>query len=224
MNMNNIIPFVKLDFNSIKPYSRSIYVFALIVVFIGITNESAAMTFTMLMVGMPMILSFPFAISEKNHLDILYSTISLNRKDVVIGRYAFVFVSELIAIVALIAFAAAKSKYTESDMVLSEALIYLSFLSLLFSIIIAFQYPLFFKLGYTKAKLYTYIPVILLFFFVGLLPSILAKVSITINWNAIYQAFMEDLAIMVIFPLLAGIIILLISCRISIKIYENKDI
>ncbi|WP_213818257.1 ABC-2 transporter permease [Garciella nitratireducens] len=222
--MNKILSFVRLDFAALKPYSKSLYMYAMIVIFVGVTNDSLNVVFAMVMVGLPMILSYPFAISEKNSLDTLYSTLSLGRRDVVIGRYVFVFVIEMIAIAALLILAVIKSNFSPLDMTIEETFLYLSVLSMMFSIIISFQYPVFFKFGYTKAKLYTYIPLLLTFLIIGVLPTIMTRLNIKINWQAINQILMKNSMLTVLLPILIGVISLLISCMVSMKIYERKDI
>ncbi len=148
--MNKMTSFIKLDFAALKPYNKSLYIYALIVIFVGATNDSLNLIFSMVIVGLPMILSYPFAISEKNSLDTLYSTLSLERKDVVVGRYAFVFVIEMIAIAVLLITSIIKLNFNPLDMTFDEIFIYLSILSMVFSIIISFQYPVFLNLGIQK--------------------------------------------------------------------------
>lgn len=222
--MNKMTSFIRLDFAALKPYNKSLYMYALIVIFIGATNDSLNLIFAMVMVGLPIILSYPFAISEKNSLDTLYSTLSLERRDVVLGRYIFVFIIEMIAIAMLLILSIIKSNFIPLDITFKEIFLYLSILSMMFSIIISFQYPVFFKFGYTKGKLYTYIPLLLIFLFIGVLPSIVARLNININWEAINQMFAENLVLMFMLPILIGVISLLISCMVSVKIYERKDI
>ena len=222
--MNKTISFVRLDFAAIKPYIKTLYLFVIIAIFTGIIDSSLDMTFTMVMIGLPMILSYPFAISEKNSLDTLYSTLSLNRKDVVLGRYAFAFIIEIVAIMILLALAFIKSNFSTMDMSFNELFIYISFLSMIFSIIIAFQYPIFFKFGYAKAKLFSYIPLLLLFLLLGVIPTIAMKLNVNINWDKLNSIFIENTRLMFYLPLLIGLASLFISYMVSAKIYMKKDI
>ena len=95
--MNKLTAFIKLDFFTIKPYFtfKSILIYAVIAVFLSITsiNIFSAVGFG-LMMG-TMFIGYPFAIGEKSNMDALYATLSVNRKTVVIGRYAFTLILNL---------------------------------------------------------------------------------------------------------------------------------
>ncbi|NLJ90514.1 MAG: ABC-2 transporter permease [Clostridiales bacterium] len=222
--MNRILSFVKLDYAALKPYIKSIYMFVVIVVFMGLVNDSISLMFTMVMVGLPMILTYPFAISEKNNLDTLYSTLSLDRKDVVVGRYAFVLINEIIAILVLVIVAIIKSNFKPLDMSSEELVLYVCILSMFFSFIVSFQYPILFKLGYSKAKLYTYIPMMIIFFLIGLFPSIVQRLNLNIDLEAVGHMIFTNLVPISLLTFSLGIIFLVLSALISMKIYEKKDI
>ena len=95
---------------------------------------------------------------------------------------------------------------------------------MIFSIIIAFQYPMFFKFGYAKAKLFSYIPLLLLFLLLGVIPTIAMKLNVNINWDKLNSIFIENTRLMFYLPLLIGLASLFISYMVSAKIYMKKDI
>lgn len=222
--MNKTISFVSLDFKSLKPYKKVLYSYIAMVIFLGVANDSLSALFFMVMFGVMAILSYPFVISEKNNLDILYSTLSLERKNIVIGRYIFPLIIETTAVVLLLLFANIKSNFAPIDMTTNEMLINLSFSAMFLSVIISFQYPAFFKMGYTKARLFNYVPLLLVFVFLGILQLLVDKLNIDINWIGINQFFEGHLTLMIVLSIIIGIISLVISCMISIKIYDKKDI
>ncbi len=222
--MNKMLSFVRLDLKTLKPYTKSFYMFAIIVIFIGVTNNSLSMVYSMVMIGLPTILSYPFAISEKNSLDTLYSTLSLDRKEVVVGRYIFVFLTAMTAIMVLLILVIVKSNSANLEMSLEENLVLLSLLTMIFSIIISFQFPIFFKLGYAKAKLYTYFPLLLLLLIVGVIPYLVKRLNVDIDWQGVARIFIENTVLMLVLPILIGIASLSVSCMISVKIYKAKDI
>ena len=154
----------------------------------------------------------------------MYSTLSLERKNVVIGRYIFPLLIETMVIVLLLIFVNIKSNFVPVGMTIDEILIYLSLSFMFVSLIISFQYPLFFKMGYTKARLFTYVPLLLVFVFLGILQLLVDKLNIDINWIAINQFIKGNLILMIVLSVLIGIVSLVISCMISIKIYGRKDL
>ncbi len=222
--MNKMASFTRLEFATLKPYNKSLFMYILILILVGTTNDSLSFTFGMVMIGLPMILSYPFAISEKNNLNILYSTLSLERKEVVTGKYLFVLIIEIIAMAMLLILSIIKSNFVPLDMTFEEICLYLSVFSMISSVFISCQYPMFFKFGYTKARIYTYIPLILIFFLVSFLPSIVERLDINFNWQVINHVFAENINLMILLPIIIGITSLIFSCMISIRIYERKDI
>ncbi|MCL2266804.1 MAG: ABC-2 transporter permease [Treponema sp.] len=164
--MNKLTAFIKLDFFTIKPYFtfKSILIYAVIAVFLSITsiNIFSAVGFG-LMMG-TMFIGYPFAIGEKSNMDALYATLSVNRKTVVIGRYAFTLILNLCIIILLTTLAAIglfavnpagfiTSLQTEFDFII--ILVFCAFSILMQSI----QLPVYFKLGYSKAKFLSVLPI-----------------------------------------------------------------
>ena len=87
-----LISFVKLDFMTIKRYLSASYIWAYVVLISFVTIVTASLSSGISM-GTTLALFwmvFPFEITEKAGLDVLYQTLSLDRATVVLGRYMFV--------------------------------------------------------------------------------------------------------------------------------------
>ena len=160
--MNKAISFVRLDFLTVKPYLtvKNLCLFVLVALIMLVVNNSAGAAIAMLMAFAALYASYPFAIGDKSNIDVLYTTLSIKRSTVVLGRYLFALILDVIAGVFAIIFSfivlTAMHKGFDSIQALFTTLV----LFILFSIITAVQLPIYFKIGYTKAKFLAYLPFI----------------------------------------------------------------
>ena len=180
--MNKLISFARLDFLTVKPYFtiKNLIIFATVVLFLSVTSGSI---FSGIYIGMllgTIFLSYPFAVGEKCNIDALYMTLSINRKTVVLGRYIFLIVLNICAVLFAIIFSALGAFISRVASIAGgvggaggagvtgagEALVNGSVESLLPGILLAivffciqaFQLPFLFKYNYSKARFFSFIP------------------------------------------------------------------
>lgn len=156
-----------------------------------------------------------FAIQEKNHLDRLYGSVCVSLNEVVLGRYTFVFLNYLAGMVAIIILylgfvMCGKAIFNAPDMMLGSGLSFL-----VFSTITGIQMPLFFKMGYTKAKLWSLIPFAVVMLLV-VLPSFVSALSGVLDFA---QSHKELFAFACI---LTSCIIQFVSYHIAVIFYRKQ--
>ena len=107
---------------------------------------------------MSLLASNPFAADERGRLDTLYATLPLTRRDIVVGRYLALIVVYLVA--AALASAAAVVVQIKSGQAVDPLLFgAVNVFSLLFfAVAISLQLPFFFSVGFTRARLMSFIP------------------------------------------------------------------
>lgn len=160
---------VNLDYVTVKPYFtiKNLLIFSVMALFLTTMSDNISSGLGVGLMIATLFISYPFVLSEKNNLDALYTTLSVRRKTVVRGRYIFtlllnicaVLFSSILATAGLfIAKAAGFSSGIGGDGDIESILI----LSALFILIQAVQLPVFFKLGYTKAKVLSIVPFVVL--------------------------------------------------------------
>ena len=162
--MNKAISFVRLDFITIKPYLtvKNLCLFAGVALILLVVNNSASGAIGLLMSFAALFSSYPFAIGEKSNIDVLYTTLSIERNTVVLGRYLFSLILDLFAGLFTFFFSFAVLTILQKDFGVMEALVTILALFFVFSVIQALQLPIYFKLNYTKAKFIAYMPFIVL--------------------------------------------------------------
>ncbi len=222
--MNKAVSVVKFDILTVKPYIKSMFFLIPIGILLAISNKDAMMLPPMFMLWATLFTAYPFSIGEKNSLDKFLGTTSLKRKSVITGRYLFAYFSAFIILLLALSMVILTYVYTKAP-VDPRAIVFVSSISIfLYSFIISFQIPLYFKLGYLKAKMFTFIPL----FGVGLIvPAITIipsgnSISDFLKWlsNIIeYHPYLSSIAFICI-----SAAVLSVSHAVSCKIYENKEL
>jgi hypothetical protein len=224
--MNKLLAFVRLDFITIKPYLtiKNLLIFAVVAIFLTTMsgNISSGMSVG-IMIG-TLFISYPFAIGEKNNIDALYVTLSLDRKTVVAGRYLFTLAFNICAILFSIFFAivgvlvtgATGLEIGKSDILLAGVLLAAAFI-----VIQSIQLPFFFKMGYTKAKFFSIVP------FVALTTGYMVFMTAS-KENGIVsriESVLEDLTsgLLVVLAVLALLLICYISYKLSLSFYKKRE-
>ena len=171
--MTGVARITKLDFFIMKSQGISYLALVAVVLMFGLMGSSITVLCITGAWFIALMATNIFAIQEKNHLDRLYGSVSVSLNEVVLGRYTFVFLNYLASMVAIIILylgfvLCRKATFDVPDIMLGLGLSFL-----VFSTITGIQMPLFFKMGYTKAKLWSFIPFVVLPSFVSALSGVL---------------------------------------------------
>jgi uncharacterized membrane protein len=162
-----------------------------------------------------LLISNIFVIQEKNNLDRLYGSVSVRLKDIVLGRYVFMLLNFFASLVMAIIISFAFALYQNEKMQLIDILFGFSFSLFVYSAITGIQIPLFFKIGYTKAKAWTTIT----------LAAVIAAVYIPLLVPAlsfVIESIQSNRGIMIICSLTASCVIQFISYKTSVLFYRKR--
>lgn len=162
--MSKPIAFARLDFITVKPYLtlKNLLIFLVLSSFLTVTSDSGALGVSVGMIMATLFMGYPFALGEKSDLDALYAMLSVSRKTVVRGRYLFALLldagASLLTGVLGTAASLAVSAYDGSPTPFLSAGPALLVMPLIFLFIQAVQIPVFFRVGYTRARMFTVFP------------------------------------------------------------------
>jgi ABC-2 type transport system permease protein len=219
--MNKTLSFVGLDFNLIKPYRTSILFLIALGVAMGIGFRSTSTLASYFMMSLMLIMSYPFSIGDKNGLDTLYGTLAISKKTVVTGRYMFAVTLEMICAALSIILSWVLSFIIKTDYIITDELFTLCLLSFIFSLIVAIQYPIYFKYGYNKAKVVALVPLLIIFILIVNLPTIAKLFAKDFSWNVLFLKLMENDVLMYVAMVIAGFGLLYLSSFVSYKVYDK---
>jgi hypothetical protein len=161
--MSKLRAFVHLDFVTVKPYftGKNLLVYMGISAFLTIMSANLASGVGIgIMLG-TLFISYPFVLAEKSNMDALYTALSVSRKTVVLGRYIFTLAINLCGIAFSLIFVSISliaSKIFEFEINSNGTFNGFIILASVFTFVQIIQLPLFFKLGYAKAKFLSFIP------------------------------------------------------------------
>ena len=229
--MHNLSSFIRLDFLTVKPYftikNLLIFLAAAVIMSSGGSGSGAGYNVFLpfgFFLGISVLYTgYPFALAEKNNLGILYATLSVSHSTMVMGRYLFVLLldgfSGILALCYTIAFAA----FTKTAFSLNEALIAFVALFSFYTVLQAMQLPLYFKLGYTKGRILTFLPFIAI---PGIIALLRALVPASIGTQKLASIAFRINASPLVFALAAfalWLVIMVASYRISLAFYKRLD-
>ena len=213
--MTGVARITKLDFFIMKSQAISYFSLVAVILLFGLIGSSITVLCITGAWFIALMATNIFAIQEKNHLDRLFGSVCVSLNEVVLGRYTFVFLNYLAGMVAIIILylgfvLCRKAIFDVPDIMLGLGLSFL-----VSSTITGIQMPLFFKMGYTKAKLWSFIPFAVVMLLV-VLPSFVSALSGVIDFA---QSNKELFAFACIF---ASCIIQFVSYHIAVIFYRKQ--
>ena len=211
--MTGVARITKLDFFIMKSQAISYFSLVAVILIFGLIGSPITVLCITGAWFIALMATNIFAIQEKNRLDRLYGSVCVSLNEVV--RYTFVFLNYLAGMVAIIILylgfvMCGKAIFNAPDMMLGSGLSFL-----VFSTITGIQMPLFFKMGYTKAKLWSLIPFAVVMLLV-VLPSFVSALSGVLDFA---QSHKELFAFACI---LTSCIIQFVSYHIAVIFYRKQ--
>ena len=216
--MSDIIKFVKLEINTFKSVvgvNKILILFVLMIV-VYFTGGVGS-----LVIMLPMFLSMLVTqnfVAGNDGLDIFYASLHLKRNYVVLGRYAFIILVNMLVLILLFILSFFEGGYLNPQLFLMQVLSVL-FVSTMLSFL---SVPLLFKLGFKKGNIVAQsLPILLL-------------IGMIIYVNVVDSAFNEGVALItynlqgvqispfVIFAV--WVVLLSTSVFFSLKFYLNREL
>lgn len=221
--MKEYLDFIKLDLITIKPYVtfKNFIIFGLSTVFVIYGTKTSVTALGILMGFGTLYVTYPFAVGEKNGIDSLYTFLGINRNTVVLGRYLYAFVIDLSFCLFGFFITWIISLLMSFTFNLVDNLIVLCFLLLFFTFSQFIQLPIYFKNGYSKARLSAYVPFLIIplcvVLFSQLYPSFTSLFDSILNWFTLYPT------IPILIILMIWLIGLVISIKQSQRLYVKRE-
>ena len=215
--MSNIWKSAKLDFSLVKPYVKTIcFTMVLPVVFAAI-NRSLLTGISFAMCFIAMTTGYTFSITEKNSMERLYGILPIRKSDMVIGRYIFIIIMGLTALIfSLIAHPVILTILGESISIfdyISAAVIGI----FLFALYTVFQLPGYYKFGSIKGRVFMYIPV------AGFLITLLLITKSPVGESKLLFTVINSPILLMLLAVIFVIAMYVVSILVSIKILKNKE-
>lgn len=213
--MTDSIKFTKLDIFTMKSYFNMNLVLLPVIMLFSYMGSSTLTLYITCSWFVALMISNVFAIEEKNNLSRLYGTLSIKLRDIVLGRYIFILLNFVLTVFIITILSIVVLFFKSKSIDIQEIILGISTSFLVFSAIIGVQIPIFFKMGYLKARFWSLIPYIIVLTLV-LMTSLIDKISFVIDFIIYNQGIFSILG------LIASFIILVVSYKISFLLYESR--
>ena len=215
--MSNIWKSAKLDFSLVKPYVKTIcFTMVLPVVFAAI-NRSLLTGISFAMCFIAMTTGYTFSITEKNSMERLYGILPIRKSDMVIGRYIFIIIMGLTALIFSLV------SHPIILTILGETISIFDYISaavigiFLFALYTVFQLPGYYRFGSIKGSVFMYIPV------AGFLITLLLITKSPVGESKLLFTVINSPILLMLLAVIFVIAMYVVSISVSIKILKNKE-
>jgi hypothetical protein len=228
--MNNALNVAKLDFLTVKALvtRRAIIIFLVLVIAFSVLGSGGNITAMSICITIMMsvaIIVYPFTVGEKNNIDSLFGILGTDRETVVLGRYIFTIVTDVVAISAAIiinlidlgVYSLLGKNYDLS--VMPMLILTLASGSVFFEII---SLPIYFSKPYSKAKFSIWFVYCLFGLFVSFLMGTFGDGSFETILRALGGLYPSD-AVAVLINLAFLGVGMIISYLISVHNYKKRE-
>jgi hypothetical protein len=220
--LNRIFNAVKLDFMVLKGNIKQIVLASIIVLAFGFVGQEMSATFIIL--TMFIAVSFTgmtFAISEKNNVERLYGIVPLSRFEMVAGRFVHAGVLGAAAASSSLIITAVSSAFSGIAVDWIVIKLILSIGILFFALNVSVCYPIYFRIPFSKANLWTMLPMILMY--VGVL--LLTQGAVNAYWLVNLVNFAaENSSLVLLLTVFVSLALMLASMAISYSVRKKKEI
>lgn len=221
--MSKIAAFVQLDLLTLQPYYKSVFAILATGSVFGIVQRDAYAMAAICLVYALLLVAYPFTIGDKYALDVLYGTLAIRRSTIVYGRYTLVVLLYAAVAVCAVALTYGMAMLLGFSFSWPAMTMLVAVFFLFFALAAGLQLPIFFKLGYTKAKLITYVPLVLVPLVLYLFSAFTDFTGLkglsdqVVLWTESHRLLTYGLL------LLAGLLVLASSALLSRRLYEQRE-
>ncbi len=219
--MHPILKSIRLDHDILKVYYRTFLVaaYGLAILIAILAQKPGWAIVTVMTISAPFVGS-NFYLYEKNNLSKLYGILPLAKNEVVIGRYLYALAFSITNGIAASLLAYIISLIDHSRMSQLEFLTFAIAPLAYFCLYIAVLFPIYFEFPYSKVYIITNLP----FPAVVALGYLLRKDNLLQQLQQVIQYFTANPNRIWVAGLGLGLLLLLVSCPLSIWIYQKSEL
>ncbi len=220
--MSSILKSIRLDNDILKVYYRAFLAAAAgIAVLISVLTQKAGFAIVVVMTISAPFVGLYFLLYEKDNLSKLYGILPLGKNEVVIGRYLYALVFGIANGIAASFLAYMISFVVKARMSQIEFLTFLSASFAYFCLYIAVQFPIYFEFAFSNVYLWSNLPFYLL---VVAAAYLIRKENLVQQLRQIIQYFSAHQNMIWVAGLGLGLLLLLVSCPLSILIHQKSEL
>lgn len=219
--MNRILNATKLDFFAGKSALRMTAILMLIGIVIGAVTHGPIYTMLFTMVFAVTSCGSIFPTLERSHSDKLYGFLPLKKAEMIMGRYLYALIIGAVYTVIAGILGLVMSRIMNVSLGSFNFWTTLMLAFIYFSFAVGISYPIYLKFSFAKAYVFTMLP---MYVIAVLILVLMKKTNFISNLGQVMRFFMDNQALIPIFGILIGLILLAVSALIANLIYTRKEI
>jgi len=223
-SMKSIYKLLTLDYYVLKALFGFVVAAILVATVIGCVTQPS-MLIMVILTFTAFLLSVLFSVAEKSNFNKLYGTLPIIKREIVIGRYLFATLTiSLLSIIAFILFCISSIVLRANIDWFSGAAYWVGAF-IITTFFISIQFPIYFKFEYSKAMFISILPYIL-FFAVGfpVFGQLMKQNAFSNTVMNVIAYFQSHIYLMILLGIGVGLILLTLSCLISLMLTKKKHI
>ncbi|MEI6101797.1 MAG: ABC-2 transporter permease [Eubacteriales bacterium] len=221
--MNNTLNSIRLDYYILKGTTKLFLAIAYVIaIVLGVFSKAPYLMVPIVMILTTVSSGQYFSVYEKNNLGRLYGVLPLNRTQTVVGRYVYTLVFGLLNWAVSIALAILIMLFiNKSGSDFATFINFICFAFFYFCLFVGVSFPIFYKFPYSKAYAFTSLPFYFVFIF-GMILSRNAAAAGTLQ--QLLKYFPDNSAMTWVLGIGVGLIILVLSCLLSVSIHKKNEL
>lgn len=212
-----ITRFARFDLSNLMSSPARVFAPLMFILVIGVINPLPLLTIPAAAAVVSLGAGTPFLNDERGRLDVLYATLPITKRSIVIGRYLEMLLWYVMA--ALLATSAMLVSAAVRGFALDPAVVALVHAASFFVVAaaLAVQLPIFFSYGFTRARAMMFVPIVVV--------AALCSAAVGLGWGS--AGFIIDIATSPLTPVvivLGGLAVLAISSLVAIRFYRAREL
>jgi len=218
--MNSVFKVLKLDHCTVKTsYSKMIMVY-FISILLGLLTQPI-MPIIMIMFFCVSFSGFPFSIIEKNNCERLYGILPIHKREIIIGRYLYGFISGIANLIISIILAYIIAIFSKQQINISILSLSITLAFCYYCFAVSISYPVYYKIGFSKSYIFITLPLYILILLIVFLSEKTNFIE-TISQNL--QYFSNHYILFLLYGFVLCVLMLIISAIISYCGFNNTEL
>jgi hypothetical protein len=162
-----------------------------------------------------------FSIIEKNSCEKLYGILPIQRREVVIGRYLYGFISGMVNLIISILLTYMIVIFLGRQIDILTLFFAITFSFCYYSFAVSISYPIYYKIGFSKSYIFITMPLYIIILLIAFLSE---KTNFIERISHVLQYFSNHYILLLLYGFTLSIIMLIISTVISYNIFRNSEL
>jgi len=218
--MNSVFKVLKLDHFTVKTsYSKMIMVY-FISILLGLLTQPI-MPIIMIMFFCVSFSGFPFSIIEKNNCERLYGILPINKKEIIIGRYLYGFISGISNLIVSIILAYIIAIFSKQQINISILSLSITLAFCYYCFAVSISYPVYYKIGFSKSYIFITLPLYILILLIVFLSE---KTNLIETIAQDLEYFFDHYILFLFYGFVLSLLMLIISAIVSYCVFNNTEL